>query len=105
MLNILGVALTKFASVTLDRQVIPIATKPRQFFSAEKGSTLFERSEFVIPPVKKIVEGSRRPKLQGFLLVFFFARQRKEHKKPTFYRRTYIILFSRISTYVPHPFL
>ena len=57
---------------------IPIAAQLRQFVSAEKGSTLSERSEFVIPPMKRIAEGSRRPSCRaGFLLLLFFARQRK----------------------------
>jgi hypothetical protein len=39
-------------------------------------------SEFVIPPKKRIAEGSRRPGWRvAFLLVLFFGQQRKEHKK------------------------
>jgi hypothetical protein len=50
---------------------IPIATQPRQIFSAKKGNTLFERSEFVIPPVKIIAEGSRRPSYPGLFFCYF----------------------------------
>jgi hypothetical protein len=63
---------------------LPIATQPRKFFSTKKGSTLSERSEFVIPPVKGISEGSRRPSCRaGFLLLLFFARQRKVERDTT----------------------
>ena len=56
---------------------LPIATQPRQFFSAEKGSTLSERSEFVIPPVKIIAEGSRRPSCRAGFFCYFSCPPRK----------------------------
>jgi hypothetical protein len=38
----------------------------------------------VIPPLKRIAEGSRRPSWRaGFLLLLFFARQRKVEKNKT----------------------
>jgi len=55
-----------------------------QFFSTEKGSKLFERSEFLIPPLKKSDRGKlsrAKPGLQGAFSFGSFSLRVKENEQ------------------------